>query len=287
MVEITINGGFGRWQAEGCPLAVEYSLDSMDGLRAEAVEGLFRLAKGGLEVGGVLFGERNDGLVRILATRPMACQHASGPAFVLSEKDEADLKAMIESAASDPELSGLVPVGWYHSHTRSGIALSDKDLEIVRRHFPEPWQVSLILHPAKTAPTRAGFFFRAFRSREFTLEPRPRKKKAPPAAAPVEAAPVEEQPAVVPAPRRSNRLPWVLFALACCLAAAATAIAARSLWLPQPLPAAPPPAPAQMVEGVQRAEQLQREVDRLRSELEEALERNKELESKKRRRAAR
>jgi hypothetical protein len=42
-----------------------------------------------------------------------------------------------------------------------------------------------------------------------------------------------------------------------------------------------------MVEGVQRAEQLQREVDRLRSELEEALERNKELESKKRRRAAR
>jgi hypothetical protein len=79
----------------------------------------------------------------------------------------------------------------------------------------------------------------------------------------------------------------VLFALACCLAAAATAIAARSLWLPQPLPAAPPPAPAQMVEGVQRAEQLQREVDRLRSELEEALERNKELESKKRRRAAR
>ena len=51
-------------------------------------------------------------------------------------------------------------MGWYHSHTRSEIFLSDADLEIHRRFFPEPWQVALVMKPHTFQPTRIGFFFR-------------------------------------------------------------------------------------------------------------------------------
>ena len=73
------------------------------------------------------------------------------------------------------------PVGWYHSHTRSEIFLSDADLAIHNRFFPEPWQVALVLKPHTFEPMRAGFFFREHEGsmrtqasyREFRLEAMP------------------------------------------------------------------------------------------------------------------
>src|SRR6185312_4526833 len=53
----------------------------------------------------------------------------------------------------------LRTVGWYHSHTRSEIFLSDKDLAIHRRYFPEPWHVALVMKPHTFLPMRAGFFY--------------------------------------------------------------------------------------------------------------------------------
>jgi hypothetical protein len=73
------------------------------------------------------------------------------------------------------------PVGWYHSHTRSEIFLSETDQDIHQRFFPEPWQVALVLKPHTFEPTRGGFFFReadgsirgAASYREFILDPLP------------------------------------------------------------------------------------------------------------------
>src|SRR5205085_10327090 len=112
------------------------------------------------EIGGVLFGRHSEAEVRIEAFRPMVCEHAMGPTFVLSDKDKALLKKQLAESAYDPSLHGLVTVGWYHSHTRSEIFLSDLDLEIYKKIFPEPWQVALVMSPAGMKPTRAGFFFR-------------------------------------------------------------------------------------------------------------------------------
>ena len=42
-------------------------------------------------------------------------------------------------------------MGWYHSHTRSEIFLSDADLEIHNRYFPEPWQVALVLNRIRSS----------------------------------------------------------------------------------------------------------------------------------------
>jgi proteasome lid subunit RPN8/RPN11 len=198
---------FGVWTADGQPWTVEYSLAVLDDIRVAVVDGLHRLSRGGLEVGGVLFGDRSGSRVRILAQRPMACEHSRGPCFVLSEKDLAELPQALAP------LDNLQPVGWYHSHTRAGIQLDDADIDLFNRHFPLPWQCALVLHPEKFGPVTAGFFFReahgqlpaAASPREFevaSLGKRERPTGAEPPAEP--APPALESMVLPPRPGRSQ-----------------------------------------------------------------------------------
>jgi hypothetical protein len=106
----------------------------------------------------VLFGVRDDTGVRVLAWRPVACDYASGPAYRLSLSDEAGLRRVLLSAATDSELTGMAPVGWYHSHTRGDLALRDDDLALHRQHFPENGQVAMVLRPDRSAATRTAVF---------------------------------------------------------------------------------------------------------------------------------
>jgi proteasome lid subunit RPN8/RPN11/DNA-directed RNA polymerase subunit RPC12/RpoP len=115
--------------------------------------------RGGRETGGVLFGVQEPGLVRILTSRPLPCEHAMGAGFVLSEKDEKRLAQLISSPAMDPELNGLEALGWYHSHIRSRIFLSERDQQIHSRYFAAPYQIALVIHTESNGSARAGFFF--------------------------------------------------------------------------------------------------------------------------------
>jgi proteasome lid subunit RPN8/RPN11 len=174
----------GRWRAENLPLTIEYSRAIMERVRASVVEAFYKIGRGGVEVGGVLFGKHVGNLVQIQAFRPLPSEYLTGPSYVLSEKDQAALRRLLETSAEEPQLEGLVPVGWYHSHTRSGIHLSPDDLETYNRYFPEPWQVALVLKPERMKPVRAGFFIREPGSvihaessyAEFTVSPYQKKK---------------------------------------------------------------------------------------------------------------
>jgi proteasome lid subunit RPN8/RPN11 len=148
------------WQAEGFATRIGYSRAVMQELGMAATEGFNRLSHGGVEIGGVLFGVRTPDSVKILAHRALKCEYALGPSFTLSANDTRSLEELLASAAQDPDLSGMQAVGWYHSHTRSDISLSEKDLDLYRRYFPEPWQIALVLRPHRFDPVRAGFFFR-------------------------------------------------------------------------------------------------------------------------------
>jgi proteasome lid subunit RPN8/RPN11 len=150
----------GTWEPPECPLLIEYAPAVLDEIRLRVVDAFFSLPRGGAEIGGILFGLQARTTVRIEAFRPMECEHAMGPTFVLSDKDQARLKIQLDEADRDPLLHGMEVVGWYHSHTRSEIFLSNLDLEIYNRFFPKPWQVALVMRPAGMKPTRAGFFFR-------------------------------------------------------------------------------------------------------------------------------
>jgi len=160
------------------PIGIEYSAPVLEEIRGAATGAFFAMRHGGMEIGGVLFGERWTGGVRILAARPLACDHALGPGFLLSEKDHARLRLLLEDGCRDLRARGWQPVGWYVSHTRSGICLSGRDAQLYDRYFPEPWHIALVVRPHAVEPTRAGFFCRGLdgspilegRFGEFVLE---------------------------------------------------------------------------------------------------------------------
>ncbi len=148
------------WAVVGLPMAVESTRAILEEIHGAVQDGMRQLSRGGVEVGGVLFGRRTEGAIRILAWRPIACEHARGPGFALSNNDAQSLMQLLESAARDPQLQVLEPVGWFVSHTRSGVTMSVEDQELYQKFFPEPWQVTLVYHPVNQGTSRAGFFMR-------------------------------------------------------------------------------------------------------------------------------
>jgi len=255
---------------DASPLRIEYSADALEAVRAAAVDGLYKLIRGGLDVGGLLLGRNDGGAVRILDSRPIACEHALGPSFLLSANDEAALDTQLASLASETESSGLTLAGWYRSNTRGGLRLTAEDIALWDRCCPQPWQVALVLHPERLKPTRAAFFVRppggwAGEPAPFlVVELSPPVKSPPVPATPPPPPPAEapqdgaESPTAAPqqegaqsaAPPASQTLPerrpasqrpafWFLFALAWCVAAVSLAFGLREYWLPPadvPLP---------------------------------------------------
>lgn len=187
------------WRIPQCPLLMECSSAVLEQIRRE-VEAGRNLVRAERETGGVLFGIHEPGRICILACKALQCEHAMGPGFVLSEKDEKRLAQLISAPATDPELNGLEALGWYHSHIRSRIFLSERDLQIHSRYFAALFQVALVIRPESERPARAGFFFHEpsgeMRTEssyeEFTIE-------IPPPAAP------ELKPAVVSKQAPSHR----------------------------------------------------------------------------------
>ncbi len=202
---------FETWAVPECPFLIEYRHGLMQELRAAVAYGQQAFTRGGMEVGGVLLGTRSAGGLSIRAWRPIACEHANGPALVLSERDRSELKKFLAEAPTLPDLAGVEPVGWFLSHTRSDISLRDSDLHLYQEFFPAASDVALVLRPGRHGAARAGFFFRdkngAVESDhcllEFNIEGEGAWISAPadrPAAHPLE-------PAAPPEPRHRNATP--------------------------------------------------------------------------------
>src|ERR1700674_5246057 len=151
---------FGYWTVPESPVSIDYSRVLIEEIRHEVAEGFQRLSRGGIEVGGILYGMRDGRTVRVLAMRPISCEHARGPAFLLSDKDRKSLQEQLQGDQQDPRLQGMISVGWFLSHTRSEILLSDSDLEIYSIFFPASWQTTLVVRPGRGGAMRAGFFVR-------------------------------------------------------------------------------------------------------------------------------
>ncbi len=205
------SAGFGSWAVAESPVTISYSLSAIEEIRRQAAEGFQKLARRGLEAGGILYGSRDGRSVSVMAVRPIQCEHARGPALLLSDRDRETLDRQVQSKPYDPLLEGMLCVGWFVSHTRSEIVLSDSDLEIYSKYFGAPWQVTLVIRPARGGGMRAGFFVRepdgTVRSdssyQEFDL------------AAPVEPTetiePLElDGPQFLPPPPRRSKWPWLV-----------------------------------------------------------------------------
>src|ERR1035437_10425517 len=104
---------FASWSVVESPITIEYSLIAIEEIRHAVAEGFQRLSRGGIEVGGILYGTREGRAGRVLAMRPIACEHARGPAFLLSDKDRIVLNQQLASDAEDQHLGGVIAVGWF------------------------------------------------------------------------------------------------------------------------------------------------------------------------------
>ena len=139
-----------RWPCAPLGSEIECAPRALHTFCLEAALGLRKLAKGGLEIGGVLFGARAGGLIRVLAVRPIECEHRFGPSFVLSDTDKVRLEEILTNFRTDGELASLEIVGCYFSHSRHGAALTDRDLELCNRYFSGTDQIAVTLIPSAT-----------------------------------------------------------------------------------------------------------------------------------------
>ncbi len=188
-------------------VSIDYALDVLEDLRRLAVDGLNAFAHGGKEIGGVLYGRREESRIAVLSYAELECEHALGPRFVLSEKDHASMAHLM--APRD----GFDAIGWFRAHTRNGLELDAKDRELFDRYFEQPLSAGLVLKPTQWGPATGAFYFRSASGevgpdtvREFAIEPfrsnvteeSPAAPETPPAAlAPAIAEQTISEPVVV------------------------------------------------------------------------------------------
>src|SRR5580658_9780744 len=115
---------YAYWAIPGTTEVVTYSLPLFHEIDFAVNEGYRKIPHGGIEEGGLLFGKIDDTGTRLEAYRPVACEHASGPSFLLSDRDLEQLNAQIEGVAIRPELEGLEVVGWFLARTRGPLVLT-------------------------------------------------------------------------------------------------------------------------------------------------------------------
>src|SRR4051794_33810650 len=148
------------WTDPETSQTVRYSLPLFHELDFQVNEAYRRIPHGGVEIGGVLYGRFEPKGVSVEAFRPIECDHASGPSFLLSEKDLSRMAEGFTEAQLDSELKELERVGWFVSHTRSAPEMTGREREIFDRHFPGPNRITLLIKPERFQPTRFVFSVR-------------------------------------------------------------------------------------------------------------------------------
>ena len=148
------------WQEADGTARVEYSLHAFHEIDFQVNEGYRRIPHGGVETGGILWGRHTQDGVTVEAFRQISCEHASGPSFLLSDRDLDGIREQLQRAELDEELRHLEPVGWFVAHTRSQLTLADRELVVFDKFFPGARKITLLVKPERFQPTRFGFLVR-------------------------------------------------------------------------------------------------------------------------------
>jgi hypothetical protein len=160
----TASAAHAVWSSPDCFYSVRYPRPLFQEIEFVVKESSNRISYGGLEVGGFLFGRLAEGSdnpsVQIEAFRNIECEHAYGPSFRLSERDLSGMREQLVRAGSDPELEGLRLVGWFISHSRNSLQLSEQEVTLFNRLFPRPGQLTILVKPDRFKATQFAFLVR-------------------------------------------------------------------------------------------------------------------------------
>jgi proteasome lid subunit RPN8/RPN11 len=110
------------------------------------------------EVGGILVGrwrkDRKSGDPFIVVEGALPARHTRHGSAFLTFTQDTIVEMHAEQEARYPRKQ---IVGWFHTHPRMGVFLSEYDTWLHQHFFPEPWQVALVIEPHSAA---GGFFIR-------------------------------------------------------------------------------------------------------------------------------
>jgi proteasome lid subunit RPN8/RPN11 len=97
-----------------------------------------------VEIGGVLVGEVDDDTGDVFVTAAIPAHQATSAVASLTFTHEAwdEVNDVMSRDFEDQRM-----VGWYHSHPRFGIFLSEYDVFIHKNFFREDWQVAYVVDP--------------------------------------------------------------------------------------------------------------------------------------------
>jgi len=118
------------------------------------------------EVGGWMAGKHCQDSISgesfIVIDTILSAQYTSqGPAHLTFTGDsQVEMLNTLETSYPNKVL-----VGWYHTHPRMGVFLSQWDIWLHQNFFPEPWQVALVIEPFSSI---GGVFIR---QEDGSLEP--------------------------------------------------------------------------------------------------------------------
>lgn len=198
------------WQVPGKPVRIHLSLEVVDRLQQDVMRGFGSVPRRGAEIGGILLGAVESGSrdVRVEAYELISIEYKLGPSYRFSGKDAETFEKALQALRGRRTSR---PVGYFRSHTREGVGLSDEDRALVAKSFPEPEAIVLLIRPFATKPSVAGFYFKengAFQDGSPPVEFPLRSKDL----APGDAAPRLWQEASAPAAGQAaaNRRTWPL-----------------------------------------------------------------------------
>jgi proteasome lid subunit RPN8/RPN11 len=107
-----------------------------------------------LEVGGVLVGnvykDEEGPFLEVSAAIAGEHTHSQGTQMTFTPDTWVQVNRVKDQRYADAKI-----VGWYHTHPRFGVFLSDMDKFIHKHHFPQPWTTALVVDPVRETE---GFF---------------------------------------------------------------------------------------------------------------------------------
>ena len=110
------------------------------------------------EVGGWLAGtwcwdkKLQEEFVVVEAIIPAKAVRQGSTFITFTHDSQVEMLSVLEDRYPEKRI-----VGWYHTHPRMGLFLSEHDLWLHKQFFSQPWQVALVVEPHSCA---GGFFVR-------------------------------------------------------------------------------------------------------------------------------
>jgi hypothetical protein len=148
------------WEAIDAPVRVECSALALDQIASAARDGFRQFRHGGMEVGGILIGSRQDNVIRIVDTRPVSIEYGRGPYFLLTDADNDSLHELLETVNREVRHKRLQVVGYYESHTRRGVSLEETNLEAFDAHFGATPAVCIVVKPLRDQAPLTAIYIR-------------------------------------------------------------------------------------------------------------------------------